>query len=168
MLHMEFDAGHSVQSHTWAHATKGVTTEKVTDWETQYNEAMGSIIGRLPIMMRPPGGNWKGYVNSGTELAQILWDTNSTDSSAGEGKQDMLGCCGRASIACDGSIVLFHDVKIYAGDLAERSMRFFEQENMLLVTVNDLCALRGVSLKAGTVLQNCPPEGTEVSIQAHR
>ena len=29
-------------------------------------------------------------------------------------------------------------------------------------------ALRGVSLKAGTVLQNCPPEGTEVSIQAHR
>ena len=47
-------------------------------------------------------------------------------------------------------------------------MRFFEQENMLLVTVNDLCALRGVSLKAGTVLQNCPPEGTEVSIQAHR
>ena len=168
MLHLEFDAGHSVQSHSWAHATKGVTTEKLTDWETQYNKAMGSIIGRLPIMMRPPGGNWKGYVNSGSELAQILWDTNSTDSSAGEGKQDMLGCCGRASIACDGSIVLFHDVKIYAGDLAERSMRFFEQENMLIVTVNDLCALRGVSLKAGTVLQNCPPEEAEVSLQAHR
>ena len=168
MLHLEFDAGHSVQSHTWAHATKGVTTEKVTDWETQYNKAMGSIIGKLPIMMRPPGGNWKGYVKSGSELAQILWDTNSLDSSAGEGKQDMLGCCGRASIACDGSIVLFHDVKIYAGDLAERSMRHFEEENMLLVTVNDLCALRGVSLEAGAVLQNCPPEETEMSVRAYR
>ena len=161
VLHMEFDAGHSVQSHTWAHATKRITEVKVGDWETQYNHAVGSIIGRLPVMMRPPGGNWKEYVSAGSKLPQILWDTNSQDTTAGDEKYDMLGCAGRVGSAQDGSIVLFHDVKNYAEALAERSMSRFEQENMLLVTVNDLCALRGVALEAGVVVKNCPPAETE-------
>ena len=161
VLHMEFDAGHSVQSHTWAHATKRVTAEKVTEWETKFNKAMGSIIGRLPVMMRPPGGNWKEYVNAGSELPQILWDINSMDAVNGDTMRDMLGCAGRVTSAVDGSIILFHDVKDYAEALAERSMKRFEQENMLLVTVNDLCALRGVTLDMGVVVKNCPPEETE-------
>ena len=52
-------------------------------------------------------------------------------------------------------------MKNYAEALAERSMSRFEQENMLLVTVNDLCALRGVALEAGVVVKNCPPTETE-------
>ena len=39
-------------------------------------------------------------------------------------------------------------------------MARFEERNMLLVTVDDLCALRGVRPEAGRTLKACPPEGS--------
>lgn len=156
LLHKEFDAGHSVQSHTWAHATTAVKPEKVIQWENQYNQLIGSTIGVLPVMMRPPGGNWKEYLAAGCKMPMILWSLSSQDSASGESKSDMLTCEGLVGAAKDGDIILFHDIKIFAGDLAERCMRQFEEKNILLVTVNDLCALRGVTLEPGLTLKNCP------------
>ena len=68
----------------------------------------------------------------------------------------------------DGDIVLLHDAYRLSSHAAATYLSRLEKRSVLFVTVNDLCALRGVSLKSGTVLQNCPPEEAEVSLQAHR
>ncbi len=165
LLHREFDAGHSVQSHTWAHSIEGVTQKKTARWEERFNLTMGGIIGRVPVMMRPPGGRYGMYTAAGCEMPMILWSVNSVDAdeSIGDSRSDMIHCSSCALGAQDGDIVLFHDARSFAGDLAEKCMERFEERNVLLVTVNDLCALRGIRIETGTglVLRNCPTEGRE-------
>ena len=89
----------------------------------------------------------------------ILWSVNSTDATVGEYESDMIRSYGCAVGAGDGDIVLFHDIKCFAGELAENCMERFEENNLLLVTVNDLCALRGVSLENGIEVVSCPRDG---------
>jgi len=164
IVHKEFDAGHSVQSHTWQHSdeSQDVKPQNVVKWETKYNQTMGSMIGALPVMMRPPGGNWKMYEKAGNEMPMILWSANSQDVVVEpDGRVEPLLYFDRAMGAKDGDIMLFHDVKIFAGRLAGMCMERFEERNTLLVTVNDLCALRGVPLEPGAVLKSCPREEAE-------
>ncbi len=163
LIHREFDGGHSVQSHTWAHAheKKNVNAKKTAEWETQFNRTIGCIIGAIPVMMRPPGGRWNLYADAGCEMPMILWSKNGLDASVGDSRKDMMKCLASALGARDGDIVLFHDVKDFAGEMAERCLKRFEEKNILLVTVNDLCALRGIPLEPGTVLESCPPAPAE-------
>ena len=160
LLHREFDAGHSIQSHTMQHVMKGIKANKLEKWEMEFNQAMGRIIGTVPVMMRPPGGYWKAYINAGSQLPMIMWSINSQDASdtTGDSDKDMYACYSCALSAKDGDIVLFHDMKSFAGKLAEKCMKRFEEKNMLLVTLNDLFALRGVSAGAGMTIYSCPPE----------
>ena len=39
-------------------------------------------------------------------------------------------------------------------------MEYFSEHDVLLVTVDDLCALRGIRLEAGTVLKACRRDGS--------
>ena len=158
LLHREFDLGHSVQSHTWEHSMSGFRAQKAAQWEERFSQAMAGIIGVPPVMMRPPGGNWKNYRQAGCTMPMILWSFNAGDAATDENIEDVTRCFGNAAGAKDGDIILFHDIKRIAGDLAEMCMDRFEEENFLLVTVNDLCALRGIPLEAGLVLESCPPE----------
>jgi len=96
------------------------------------------------------------YRDAGVEVPLILWSINSQDAStnASEEQLDRYYAC--AMSAGDGDIVLHHDMKEFAGKLAERVMDRLEEKNMLMVTVNDLCALRGVKLESGLNLNSCP------------
>ena len=161
LLHMEYDAGHSVQSHTWEHATSGATKRKNARWEQKTNETMGRLIGAVPVMMRPPGGHWRNYREAGCEMPMILWSVSSADALTDETDDDVIHCFGVAAGAGDGDIVLFHDIKRIAGKLAERCMERYEAEDILLVTVNDLCALRGIPLEKDLLLESCPGEGKD-------
>ena len=162
IVHMEFDAGHSVQSHTWQHSTDRdeVKPQKAARWDERLNQAMTDVIGISPIMMRPPGGLWKLYMNAGTKAPMILWSIESQDAVAPGTEVAVQHYFDCALSAKDGDIVLFHDGKEFAGELAETVMKRFEEKNMLLVTVNDLCALRGVPLEEGAIIHNCPVNDT--------
>ena len=158
LIHREFDAGHSVQSHTWQHSIdrSEVTPKKAAQWEEKLNQSMMDIIGTRPIMMRPPGGLWKLYTKAGIKTPMILWSVDSQDAGVQGTEavwQHYRDC---ALSASDGDIVLFHDGKEFSGDLAECCMERFEEKNMLLVTVNDLCALRGIPLEEESIVNNCP------------
>ena len=161
LLHLEYDSGHSVQSHAWTHEQNKVTEKKRAQWEELFDQAMSDIIGVMPTLMRPPGGNWKIYVNTGSEMPMILWNVNSQDVALDDSDDDLRHCYGCVIGAEDGDIILCHDANAFPMELAKRSMEFFEKHNMLLVTVDDLCALRGVTPEAGMTLKACPPEGGE-------
>lgn len=162
LVHREFDAGHSVQSHTWQHSTKQrmIKPENVAEWEKEYNQTMGAIIGVTPVMMRPPGGYGNLYLNAGADMPIVQWSINSKDAEA-QGSGSLSFYYYSAMSAEDGDIVLFHDVRTFAPELADKCMKRFEERNVLLVTVNDLCALRGIPLEGGFILNNCPKDGEE-------
>ena len=162
LVHLEYDAGHSVQSHNWTHnldVLRKAGPEQIIKWEERFNEALGSLIGVYPVMMRPPGGEWRVFSNTGSKMPLILWSVVSRDTKISKTEAGMIQCYNLIMGAEDGDIILCHDGGSFFGTLAEWCMARFEERNMLLVTVNDLCALRGVPLEAGTTLKACPPEG---------
>lgn len=158
LVHREFDAGHSVQSHTWQHSIdrNEVTPQKAAQWEKKLNRSMTDIIGIRPIIMRPPGGLWKLYAKAGIQTPMILWSIDSQDAGVQGTETTWQHYRDCALSANDGDIVLFHDSKEFAGDLAECCMERFEEKNVLLVTVNDLCALRDIPLEDGAIVHNAP------------
>ena len=162
LVHKEYDAGHSVQSHTWQHSIERgeVTSEKAAKWEERLNRTMTGMIGISPIMMRPPGGLWKLYMKAEITMPMILWSIDSQDAGVNVQEEVWQHYCDCALSAKDGDIILFHDGREFSGDMARYCTERFEEKNMLLVTVNDLCALRGVPLEEGAIIHNCPVNDT--------
>jgi peptidoglycan/xylan/chitin deacetylase (PgdA/CDA1 family) len=158
-VYREYDSGYSVQSHSWAHAFSEIMPEELAAWEREFDRTLTGMIGKAPVMMRPPGGQWLAYLLSGSKLPQILWSINSDDADTEPDR--LFGCFMRSLSARDGDIVLFHDARSVSRDLAEMCMARFEERNTLLVTVDDLCALRGISLEAGLVLKDCHSDAEE-------
>ena len=164
LVHLEYDSGHSVQSHGWIHEfdqLKAADPDQILAWEKQFNETLSSIIGVNPVMMRPPGGEWGIFTKAGSQMPMILWNKNSGDGTAGDADEDMYLCYYRTIGAEDGNIILCHDRKSFYGRLADQIMENFAARNVLLVTVDDLCALRGVPLEAGLILKGWPEEVPE-------
>ena len=65
----------------------------------------------------------------------------------------------RVSGCRDGDIILCHDINGMAGSFAASYLpRLTDKRGFLLVTVEDLCVLRGVELLPTKVYTNCPPE----------
>ena len=58
----------------------------------------------------------------------------------------------------DGDIILCHDINGLASSYADAYLpRLVNKRGFLLVTVEDLCVLRGVELLPAQVYTNCPP-----------
>ena len=73
--------------------------------------------------------------------------------------EDIEGVAHRVFGCRDGDIILCHDINNRAPAYASTYLpRLTEKRGFLLVTVEDLCVLRGVELLPGQVYTNCPPE----------
>lgn len=159
VLHREYDAGYSVQSHNWLHEYEEVTPEKVAEWAENMDREMAGIIGVTPTLMRSPGGNEMTFIRAGSKLPQIHWTRSSGD--AGAPTKDCIIRIGdMVAGAHDGDIVLCHDLRTSAWEYAAFYLPRLEKRNVLLVTVQDLCSLRGITPEEGTFLLGCPPEET--------
>ena len=159
VLHREYDAGYSVQSHNWVHDTKIVPTEEeLAEWILLTDEELSAIIGVGPTMMRSPGGSEKNYINAGVTLPMIHWSLISGDSDPS--MQNNVGEVARhTAYTRNGDIVLAHDYNGKAGMYAQGYLpKLTNDRNFLLVTVQDLCALRGVELLPAVVYNSCPPD----------
>ncbi len=162
ILHREYDAGHSVQSHNWVHDFPDVSPQLVAEWEQYSREAMEGIIGRGPDVMRAPGGKDYVFINMGSTLPLVHWSLATTDSvSDQEERKNIEGNTRKIYYnADDGEIVLMHDLNEVCDDLAASFLPRLEERNVLCVTLMDLVSLRGIELKPGTVLYNCREQPT--------
>lgn len=159
VLHREYDAGYSVQSHNWLHEYEDITPEKVAEWAETMDREMSGIIGIAPTLMRAPGGNEMTFIRAGSKLPQIHWTRSSGD--AGKpSENDILRIGGMVAGAHDGDIVLCHDLRSSALEYAAFYLPRLEKRNVLLVTVQDLCSLRGITPEEGMFLIGCPPAET--------
>lgn len=159
VLHREYDAGYSVQSHNWIHDTKArPKPEQLAEWIRRSDEELSSIIGIGPTLLRPPGGNEGSFIKAGASMPLIHWSSVSGDMDAS--MMENSSAVAQRVIRChDGDIILCHDMSSRADSYALIYLpRLTEKRGFLLVTVEDLCVLRGVELLPGQVYTNCPPE----------
>ena len=119
---------------------------------------MSAIIGVGPVMMRAPGGYDDNFIRAGVTLPLIHWSLISGDAVANESNRTSVSyVSNHVSYAKDGDIILCHDLNERSWLFAERYLPKLEQRNFLLVTVQDLCVLRGVALTPGVAVYGCPP-----------
>lgn len=159
VLHREYDVGYSVQSHNWIHDVKAYPKpEQLAEWIRRSDEELSSIIGIGPTLLRPPGGNEVSFLKAGCPLPLIHWSAISGDADASQ-MEDIDAVAHRVFGCRDGDIILCHDINNRAPAYASTYLpRLTEKRGFLLVTVEDLCVLRGVELLPGQVYTNCPPE----------
>ena len=143
IVNREYDAGMSVQNHNWVHSYDNITADNVKRWDAQTNEALGRVIGVLPVMMRAPGGYESKFIAAGSPYPQIHWSVTGGDNS---GSDDVRTIGGRAAGAQDGDIVLLHDLDVNQGNFAAYYLPRLEARSVMLVTLQDLFVLRGVEL----------------------
>lgn len=159
VLHREYDAGYSVQSHNWIHDVKAFPKpEKLAEWIRRTDEELSSIIGIGPTLLRPPGGNEVSFMKAGASQPLIHWSSISGDADTAT-MENVEAVARRVSGCRDGDIILCHDINGMAGSFAASYLpRLTDKRGFLLVTVEDLCVLRGVELLPTKVYTNCPPE----------
>ena len=158
VLHREYDAGYSVQSHNWVHEYTAPTAKELAEWTRLTDETLSAIIGVGPTKMRSPGGNELNYINAGVTLPLIHWSMISGDSEAAT-QNDIRGVARHTAMAKDGDIVLCHDGNSKAGQYAQGYLpKLINERNYLLVTLEDLCVLRGAELLPAEVYNSFPPK----------
>ena len=151
----EQDAGFKVGSHTLLHETDwaNLTPENIIPWQAQMDELMTRILGRPPELMRAPGGNDRFYLEAGVQLPLIHWSQISGDASSDPAvHDDPERIAWGVAWVVDGGIVLCHDLNARSARAAESYLFTLRARQVLLLTVPDLCAVRGFELGPGVVL----------------
>ena len=158
VLHREYDAGYSVQSHNWVHDVNAFPKPaQLEEWIRRMDETLSSIIGIGPTLLRPPGGNEVSFAKAECPLPLIHWSRISGDADTST-LEDSDQVALRVFSCRDGDIILCHDISDRAPTYASMYLpRLANKRGFLLVTVEDLCVLRGVELLPAQVYTNCPP-----------
>lgn len=147
LLRRMADEGHEIGNHTYAHSdlTK-LGEDEIRGSLTQTDDVIQTECGRVPTLMRPPGGNYNEAVKSVTAgLGQriIYWTVDTRDWQSRNTSAIIKTAfqSGRYGIQ-DGAIVLMHDIYSTTVDAAVTIMDRLQKEGYQTVTVSELLALR--------------------------
>ena len=130
------DENHSLQSHHFKHTdTTKSNPGRIQSYTKQFNEALSSVTGTLPVMLRAPYGLSDPFIQAGIELPLIQWDVDTKDW-AGRSKSAILSVVKEETK--DGSIILMHDVvEDTAGNILP-VLEWLRDKGYLCVTMEDL------------------------------
>ena len=140
------NAGHSVQTHTYAHHyTWELSQAEKLDERDRFAGALGAFTGVPPTLMRAPGGNEEGY-DMGYPL--IHWSLATGDSS----NDNVEEIAERVKWSVrDGTIVLMHDINNNCPRYTQRILESLTSQGFLLVSVEELFLDAGIALEPGKV-----------------
>ena len=172
VLKQAVDYGCEIANHTYEHKN----LMKVTDSERAQqikaaNDAVNEYAGVVPVLLRAPGGNFKGVEDKvGMPLIQWTIDTEdwrnkdaSNKSRTAEQRQAKID-----EIVSDvlndvqaGDIILMHDIYNFTVDLTKALVPKLIEQGYKLVTVSEMFEAYGVELEAGGVYRHARPESAE-------
>lgn len=142
--------GNQYGSHTMGHPdlTK-LDPASITSEVMGVGDKLNSIFGYEMKVYRPPYGRYNGAVDAAVSLPAIMWEIDTKDWSLKDGKQiaDYV-----MSSVSDRKILLFHDIYDATKQslVDQGSIRKLIEQGYQLVTVDELAALRNVTLQQGT------------------
>lgn len=148
-LQMVYDSGNEVASHTHAHKRlKNLTVDEIKEEITKARDAIFSVIGEYPTLVRPPYGGYNDDVKKYSYAPLITWNLDSKDWDFRNTEQVVEHVLAEAG---DGDIVLMHDIHWFTVDAAEILIPELMSRGYQIVTVQELFYYKGVEPENGRV-----------------
>ena len=141
------DMGMEIGNHTMHH--KNLKTLGADGIRNELNNASSAILsacGKRPTLIRPPYGNYNSTVSSVANGPLILWSIDTLDWKTRNADKTVQHILNNVK---DGSIVLMHDIYSQSADAAVRVIPALIARGYKLVTVSELAAAKGVTMKNG-------------------
>ena len=162
VLLREYNEGHEIGNHTWDHlnltsadsATANASLQKTED---KVNEIIGTNID--PLIIRPTYGSVNDTVRGYVDTPLILWSIDTLDwksRDANAVKEQIL------NQACDGAIILLHDLYDTSVDGAIAAVDELTKEGYTFVTVSELFRRKGETLETGVTYTNAEDNGIDL------
>lgn len=148
-LQMVYDAGHEVASHTHTHKNlKQISVEDMKAEIVNAREAIYSVIGEYPTLVRPPYGAYNDAVKQYSYAPLIAWNLDSKDWDFRNSEQVINHVLEEAG---NGKIVLMHDIHWFTVDAVEVLIPELQNRGYQIVTVQELLYYNNVELENGKV-----------------
>lgn len=146
------EIGCEIGSHTYSHPNLSASSAAVISREiTNTNQAVSSILGKKPTLLRPPYGNFNQTVRSYAGVPLILWNVDTLD---WKSRDAMKVSAHILSHAQDGNIILMHDIYPSTAEAVRMAVPELVRRGFKLVTVSELAATKGYTLSAGAAYYN--------------
>ena len=144
-----YDLGCEIGNHSWSHPQLSAISVKEMQSEiSKTDSAIEKVIGRKAALLRPPYGAVDADVKAYAGKPLIHWSIDTLDWSTRNSSKTISSVLNNVR---DGSIVLMHDIYAPTRDAAVSLIPTLIARGYQLVTVSEMAAYRGVTLKNGTI-----------------
>jgi peptidoglycan/xylan/chitin deacetylase (PgdA/CDA1 family) len=139
--------GHEVANHTMNHKyLHKLGAAEIQSQVNSCNDAIQSVCGVRPTLMRLPGGNHNATVLANTGMPMIQWNIDTLDWKTRNTASTVSTVLNNVK---DGDIVLMHELYTATGNAAVQIIPELVNRGYQLVTVSEMAAAKGYSLEAG-------------------
>lgn len=148
--------GCEIGNHSYDHASLGnASASKIRSEISGTDAKIKAIIGKKPVLLRPPYGSTGSSLKQNAGKPMILWSIDTLDwksRNADKVYQSVM------SSVSDGDIILMHDLYSSSRDAAKRIIPELKKRGYQLVTVSELAQYRKVKLVAGERYSQMRPQ----------
>lgn len=133
--------GHEQGYHSYAHRNQTtMTSERIFAEYTQANQELMELTGQEYTLWRCPGGAFNTRVLQAIPLPHVYWSADTRD---WENKNSVAVRDAILQNACDGAIILLHDLYSSSVDGAIQAMEILLDMGYEFLTVSELLSRRG-------------------------
>ena len=147
IIRREAALGCEVGNHSYSHPNfRNMTAAQIRSEVESTNEAIKSVLGYAPELMRPPYGATNDNINSIINMKIILWsiDTNDWKYRDADYVYNYV-----MNNAYDGAIVLMHSIHPTTAQAVKRIVPGLIAKGYQLVTVSELAKYKGYTMENG-------------------
>lgn len=143
-----YELGCEIANHTFDHENNLANVSGDTiKWEiTGCNDAVKSIIGEEPTIMRPCGGSFSDVTKANVGMPMIIWSLDTQDWKNRDTTKTANAILNNVK---DGDIILMHDLYSSTGNAMDIVIPELIARGYQLVTVSELAEAKGIDLEAG-------------------
>jgi peptidoglycan/xylan/chitin deacetylase (PgdA/CDA1 family) len=139
--------GHEVANHTMNHKyLQSLGASAIQSQVNASNDAIQSVCGVRPTLLRLPGGNYNATVLANTGMPMIQWNIDTLDWKTRDTASTVSKVLNNVK---DGDIVLMHELYTATGNAAVQIIPELVNRGYQLVTVSEMAAAKGYTLEAG-------------------
>jgi peptidoglycan/xylan/chitin deacetylase (PgdA/CDA1 family) len=139
--------GHEVANHTMNHKyLQSLSAAEIQSQVNACNDAIQSVCGVRPTLLRLPGGNHNATVLANTGMPMIQWNIDTLDWKTRNTASTVSAVLDHVK---DGDIVLMHELYTATGNAAVQIIPELVNRGYQLVTVSEMAAAKGYNLEAG-------------------
>lgn len=156
--------GCEIANHTWQHKyLDTLSPDGIVDQLTRTNDAVETLTGIRPTLMRPTGGRVTDTVQSSVGMPMIYWSLDTEDWKTQNTQSTVDTILNNVQ---DGDIILMHDLYDATAKAVEQVIPELVNRGFQLVTVSEMVEARGASLENGIVYFSFGPQsGQQTDVQ---